>query len=578
MSKIDSVKELYIQLGASLLTEGKYEEAERIYRQAIELESDHAWVNCNLGRALLHQGKIEEAIPYLQTAVKLEPNMAEAYYNLGNAYTKQNSFEEAVGDYRKAIELEPGNFLYCHHLGDVFLIQQQYEEAVNHYHKAIELNSDYAWSYCNLGKALSELGQWEKARAAYKQAIELNPEVPSWVYENLGNILSRQNKEEILDKPVKSQFTNDIDKDCKLTNQDRSNLLEFLLSQLRIKFNGARNKLLELIRREGKVEVDNTATPNQSTELNSSLAENYFALGEKSLLNNNFNEAINFFQQATQSDKSFGKAYHKLGDILSKQDKLDEAISMYCKAILLNSQAGWSYHNLASILDKQAKQKEAIAALQQAVESDPTSARFCHSLADMLMKQKHLNEAMIAYRYAINLNSNNPWVYYNLAKGLQLQGNYLEAALFCVKSLQLKKDFPESLKMLKFIEDKVAIKYCSGNLKTINPFQLDREDWEKTLQNLSETEPKFDKLIKTIATGSVSKFLYAQIGDYLLSKNYFNEGIYSFMEASKLCLSETQVDQITESSINSLISSFTLSPELASLNNITGSHTLGIPW
>ena len=192
MSKTNSAKKLYIQLGASLLTEGKYEEAERVYRQAIELESDHAWSYCNLGRSLLHQGKIEEAIPYLQTAVKLEPNMAEAYYNLGDACTKQNSFEGAVGNYRKAIELEQGNFLYCHHLGDVFLIQQQYEEAVNHYRKAIELNSDYAWSYCNLGKALSALEEWEKARAAYKQAIELNPEVPSWVYENLGEILTQQ--------------------------------------------------------------------------------------------------------------------------------------------------------------------------------------------------------------------------------------------------------------------------------------------------------------------------------------------------------------------------------------------------
>jgi tetratricopeptide (TPR) repeat protein len=176
-----SVKE-YLKLGNNLLLEGKYEEAETAYQQAIALQPDHAWINCNLGRSLLNQGKIEGAIPYLQKAIELDGNIAEAYYNLGNAFTKQNRFEEAVNAYRQAIELEPDQFLYYHQLGDCLLLQGKYEEAVSPYRKAIELNAEYAWSYHNLGKVLSELGKWEEAIAVYQKAVELWPENSDFHY------------------------------------------------------------------------------------------------------------------------------------------------------------------------------------------------------------------------------------------------------------------------------------------------------------------------------------------------------------------------------------------------------------
>jgi tetratricopeptide (TPR) repeat protein len=171
----DSTKK-YMKEGASLLLDKKYEEAEKVYQQAIELQPNHPWINCNLGRSLLNQGKVEIAIPYLQKAIELDSNMAEAYYNLGNAFTKQNRFEEAENAYRKATELEPDRFLYHHQLGDAFFLQSKHEEAVSPYGKAIELNSEYAWSYHNLGRALSELERWSEAIAVYDQFLKLQPD------------------------------------------------------------------------------------------------------------------------------------------------------------------------------------------------------------------------------------------------------------------------------------------------------------------------------------------------------------------------------------------------------------------
>jgi tetratricopeptide (TPR) repeat protein len=169
-----SIKE-YLKLGNNLLLEGKYEEAEKAYQQAIALQPDHPWINCNLGRSLLNQGKIEGAIPYLQKAIELDGNIAEAYYNLGNAFTKQNRFEEAVNAYRQAIELEPDQFLYYHQLGDCLLLQGKYEEAIDSYKKAVQINPIYVWSYYNWGTSLSHLSQWEEAVTVYLKAFKQIP-------------------------------------------------------------------------------------------------------------------------------------------------------------------------------------------------------------------------------------------------------------------------------------------------------------------------------------------------------------------------------------------------------------------
>ena len=182
MTQTSNSTQEYLNQGASLLLENKYEEAEKVYRLAIELQPDHPWVNCNLGRSLLYQGKVEEAIPYLQKTIELDNNIAEAYYSLGNTFAQKNEFDRAVNAYYKAIELEPNKFIYYHQLADTLFLHKKYQESVSFYRKAIEFNFEYAWSYHNLGKALSELGRWEEAIAVYQKATELWPENADFHY------------------------------------------------------------------------------------------------------------------------------------------------------------------------------------------------------------------------------------------------------------------------------------------------------------------------------------------------------------------------------------------------------------
>ncbi|WP_413167434.1 tetratricopeptide repeat protein [Capilliphycus salinus ALCB114379] len=263
----------YMNLGASLLLEGQYEEAEKVYRQGIELQPDDPWVHCNLGRSLLYQGKVEEAIPHLQNTIEIEPNLAEAYYNLGNAFTRQNRFEEAVNAYRKAIELEPDQFLYHHQLGDSFLLQGKYKEAVSPYQQAIELNSQYPWSFHNLGKALSELERWSEAIAIYDQFLQLQPD----------------------SKEVEALRT-------------------FAIQQC-----------------QGYRKTDSEPSFQPSEEPDPWL--NHHEQADRLRANNQLDEAIAAYRHAIDVNPSYTLSYQNLGDALQEKGLLDRALLMYQEAV-----------------------------------------------------------------------------------------------------------------------------------------------------------------------------------------------------------------------------------------------------
>ncbi|MEM9538266.1 MAG: tetratricopeptide repeat protein [Cyanobacteria bacterium P01_E01_bin.42] len=100
--------------GNAAQEERRYEDAERIWRQLLEIEPDNDAAYNNLGLALDKQGKFEEALAAYRTALSL-PNRAgnptnahSAVHNsLGYALQQQGDFEAAIIEYQKAIALDP---------------------------------------------------------------------------------------------------------------------------------------------------------------------------------------------------------------------------------------------------------------------------------------------------------------------------------------------------------------------------------------------------------------------------------------------------------------------------------------
>jgi tetratricopeptide (TPR) repeat protein len=163
-------------------------------RHFLEIQPHHPDIYLQLGDTLVSQNRPDEAISVYKTAMQLFPDNPEIYLYLGQALAAKNDRVGAMAAYRRAIALDPNHYWSHHHLGDILAAQGKFSDAIACYHRAIETNpSPSFWHYHNLGTVQGNHGEWEAAIVSYCNAIELNPNY-SWSHKNLGDILAAQGK------------------------------------------------------------------------------------------------------------------------------------------------------------------------------------------------------------------------------------------------------------------------------------------------------------------------------------------------------------------------------------------------
>ena len=168
-------------LGASLISQGKLQEAVASFDKAIQFSPDYAETYCNRGIAF-------EAAASCNQAIQLKPGFAEPYNNRGNVLEKLGQLDEAMRDYDKAIQLKP-DYVKAYNNRSIVLEQLgQLDEALINCNKAIQLKPDYASAYCIRGIVLEQLGQLEEAVESYDKAIQLKPDYAE-AYSNRGGAL-----------------------------------------------------------------------------------------------------------------------------------------------------------------------------------------------------------------------------------------------------------------------------------------------------------------------------------------------------------------------------------------------------
>lgn len=76
----------YVQLGMSALSSGQFGEAERRFRQALDMSPDSPGIRTDLAVALMYQEKWDEAWEQIQEAKEAAPEMPEVYFLEGVVY------------------------------------------------------------------------------------------------------------------------------------------------------------------------------------------------------------------------------------------------------------------------------------------------------------------------------------------------------------------------------------------------------------------------------------------------------------------------------------------------------------
>jgi serine/threonine protein kinase/tetratricopeptide (TPR) repeat protein len=153
--------------------DGKLQEAEATYREAIRLRP-HYWANYNsLGAFYINRAKYNEAIDAFSQVVKLAPDSAFGYTNLGAAYNQLGRYTEAIAMFQQSATIRPTPLAYSN-LATAYFSKRQFIEAAETFEKARTLDENNYAVWGNLADAYYwAAGKRDQAGDAYRKAIEL---------------------------------------------------------------------------------------------------------------------------------------------------------------------------------------------------------------------------------------------------------------------------------------------------------------------------------------------------------------------------------------------------------------------
>ncbi|KAL7748563.1 Small glutamine-rich tetratricopeptide repeat-containing protein 2 [Sorochytrium milnesiophthora] len=95
--------------GNKKVAEKDYDEAVRLYSEAIALDAQNAVYYSNRAAAYSQKGNHADAIKDAKRASEIDPNFSKAFSRLGHAYYATGKFQEAHDAYAEGLRLDPGN-------------------------------------------------------------------------------------------------------------------------------------------------------------------------------------------------------------------------------------------------------------------------------------------------------------------------------------------------------------------------------------------------------------------------------------------------------------------------------------
>ncbi len=124
-----------------LYTELKeYESAEKVLKEALEMNPQSSTAYSILGYIYYENKRFDLAIYNFKRAIQIDPNNASAHNNLGYTYLEMSiNLSEALNEIKKAVSLAPKSAAYRDSLGWAYYMLGNYNAAVKELEKALDL-------------------------------------------------------------------------------------------------------------------------------------------------------------------------------------------------------------------------------------------------------------------------------------------------------------------------------------------------------------------------------------------------------------------------------------------------------
>ncbi len=176
-------------LGLLAYQTGNHSAAVSLITEAIGISGQWPVYHQHLALALQALGRRDEALSSARTALSLAPADGEVFNNLGNLFQDLGHMDEAMACRERALSVAPGNHLYRFNLGLTLEKFGRVEEAVVMYEEALRIHPDFPEGLNGLGELHRKAGRLDEAAACYQKALALRADFPD-ALNNLGLVYS----------------------------------------------------------------------------------------------------------------------------------------------------------------------------------------------------------------------------------------------------------------------------------------------------------------------------------------------------------------------------------------------------
>lgn len=162
--------------GLELFRAGKLDEAEAVYRDAINVDPSYASPRQDLGFIYSRRGQLNEAARELRTAKELDFRLVAARAELGWVLLRLGKEEEALWELREVLRVDPALPAAHFGLGVIFARRNKIPEAINELREVTRLEPKNGQAYVGLAAVFYQAGRYPEAWEAVSQARGLGVE------------------------------------------------------------------------------------------------------------------------------------------------------------------------------------------------------------------------------------------------------------------------------------------------------------------------------------------------------------------------------------------------------------------
>ncbi len=311
-----------IDAGNKARDEREYAKAEGAYLRAQALKNKDSRAVYGLGNLYSDQARWEEAERAYRTAIQLEPTSPDAFVALSYVLTQPinstnlaDRYAEAEQTARQAIAFDPTNAVAFDQLGVALELGGAVgDETQNAYKKAIELEPNFALAYAHLGRLLRRKGLNNESSAAYRSAIQFSTDVPTMIM--VADVMQSQQRflesEQLLREALR---------------QDPKNPTALYLLGRALTTRGSFDEAEKILKKSAEV------SPNSFVS--------YSLLGSLFMRREKFDDAEKYLMKALKmvspnEKKRLARDFEAVGDGFARAGKNKDAARVYNQAVLLD--------------------------------------------------------------------------------------------------------------------------------------------------------------------------------------------------------------------------------------------------